>query len=374
MLAGMASLLTQADVARLLAEPSAAVRAAIADKLAREIDSPVLGEAELGIAHDILRIMAKDVESTVRSALSASLRAARRLPHDVAMRLANDVEAVALPILAESPVLTEGDLVELVGSGSSPKQEAIARRTDVSEAVSDAVTRQGSEEAVAVLLANAKARVTEASLGIAVDRFADSDRVKTTMVHRAGLPVTIAERLVAIVSDNLQSYLVSHHDLPVELATDIVLQSRERATLAYTFGSDERELERLVRQMHRRKRLTPFLVLRAVCVGDLAFFEMAMAVMAGIPVANARTLIHDAGLKGLVSLYEQTGLPLRLLPAARVALGVVRGTELDGGERDKERYRSRVITRILTQFEDLPQDDLDYLLDRLGDVLTVTAS
>ena len=84
MLAGMASLLTQADVARLLAEPSAAVRAAIADKLAREIDSPVLGEAELGIAHDILRIMAKDVESTVRSALSASLRAARRLPRHAA--------------------------------------------------------------------------------------------------------------------------------------------------------------------------------------------------------------------------------------------------------------------------------------------------
>src|SRR5689334_24205919 len=122
------------------------------------------------------------------------------------MRLANDVEAVALPILAESPVLTEGDLVELVGSGSSRKQEAIAQRTDVSEAVSDAVTRQGSEEAVAVLLANAKARVTEASLAVAVDRFADSERVKTTMVHRAGLPVTIAERLVAIVSDNLQSY------------------------------------------------------------------------------------------------------------------------------------------------------------------------
>ena len=50
---------------------------------------------------------------------------------------------------------------------------------------------------------------------------------------------------------------------------------------------------------------------------------------------------------------------------------VVRGTEFDGGERDRERYRSRVITRILTQFEDLPQEDLDYLLDRLGDVLTV---
>jgi hypothetical protein len=28
---------------------------------------------------------------------------------------------------------------------------------------------------------------------------------------------------------------------------------------------------------------------------------------------------------------------------------------------------------ILTQFEDLAQDDLDYLLDKLGDVLTVAA-
>ncbi|HME21127.1 MAG TPA: hypothetical protein VKI44_07170 [Acetobacteraceae bacterium] len=30
-----------------------------------------------------------------------------------------------------------------------------------------------------------------------------------------------------------------------------------------------------------------------------------------------------------------------------------------------------MITRILTQFEDLPQENLDYLLDNLGDVLRV---
>jgi hypothetical protein len=56
----------------------------------------------------------------------------------------------------------------------------------------------------------------------------------------------------------------------------------------------------------------------------------------------------------------------------RVALDVVRGTEFDGGEHDRERYRSRVITRILTQFEDLPEADLDYLLDKLSDMLVVS--
>jgi uncharacterized protein (DUF2336 family) len=369
----MASSLTQADVARLLAEPSASARAEVADKLAHEIDSDALTPAELRIAHDIVRAMAQDAELAVRQALSDSLRGARQLPHDVALRLAADVEAVALPILVSSPVLTDADLVALVKGSSSPKQEAIAGRADLSEQVADALVTEGSEAAVAPLMENPGARISEASLGTAIDRFAASDRVKTGMVHRAKLPVAIAERLVVMVSEMLQSYLVRHHELPISLATDLVLRSRERATLKFSLGSGAQELERLVRQMYRNQRLTPMLVLRALCLGDLPFFEVAMAVMANVRVDNARILIHDAGPKGLASLYEKAGMPLRLLPAVRVAVDVVRGTEFDGGERDHERYRSRVINRILTQFEDLPQDDLDYLLDKLGDVLSVEA-
>ena len=363
--------LTHADVARLLAEPSAAVRADVADKLARELDRAQLNDAELQIAQDIVRAMARDVELAVRRALANSLRRTRNLPRDVAVRLASDVEEVALPILSESPVLTDADLVEIIQHGSGRKHEAVAGRADVSEPVADALVNEAGEAAVAVLLENATAQVAEASLGTAIDRFADSDRVKSGMVHRAALPVTIAERLVAMVSDKLQAYLVSHHELPVSLATDIVLEGRERALLHITLGSSAQELERLVRQMHRNRRLTPLLVLRALCLGDLAFFEAAMAAMAKVPVTNARILIHDAGPNGLTSLYERAGMPPRLLPAVRVAVEVVCGTEFDGGERDRERYRSRVITRILTQFEDLPQEDLDYLLDKLGDVLTV---
>ncbi len=99
----MAPSLTQADVVRLLSEPSALVRAEVAAKLADEIDNTLLTPAELAIAHDIVRAMARDVELAVRRSLSHSLRSAAHLPHDVAIRLANDVEAVALPILTESP-------------------------------------------------------------------------------------------------------------------------------------------------------------------------------------------------------------------------------------------------------------------------------
>ncbi len=220
------------------------------------------------------------------------------------------------------------------------------------------------------LMANVGAKIDESSLGKAVDRFATSNIIKEKMIHRAALPVTITERLVTMVSENLKDYLVSHHELPPAVATDMVLQSRERAVISLSGGSSEQDLEKLVTQMHRHKRLTPSLVLRALCMGDIAFFEVAMAITANVPLVNARILIHDGGRLGLKSLYDKTGMSARFLPAVRVAIDVVHETAMDGGENDRERYRARVIERVLTQYEDFGSEDLDYLLDKLGDILT----
>jgi uncharacterized protein YabN with tetrapyrrole methylase and pyrophosphatase domain len=44
-------------------------------------------------------------------------------------------------------------------------------------------------------------------------------------------------------------------------------------------------------------------------------------------------------------------------------------TEFDGNPRDLERFRARVIARVLTTVEALEAADADYLIDKLGDVL-----
>ncbi len=362
--------LSQADVARLLAEPSAPVRADVADKLASGFEAAELSDSELAVAQDILRILAQDVAVAVRCSLSHHLRCATRLPHDVAVRLASDVEDVALPILQDLPILTETDLIAVISYGSPRKQITIAGRPDVSEPIADALITAAPEPAVVALMENAKARISAGSLDRALDRFAASDAVKASMVHRDALPVMVTERLVAMVSDQLREYLVAHHDLPAAQATDIILQTRDRVTLNLSHGSNEAELLALTAQMHRQGRLTAFLVWRALSLGDMAFFEAAMATLADVPIANARILIHDKGPAGLASLYEKSGLPGRMLAAVRTAVDVLREVRFDGGERDHERYRSRVIARILTQFEEFPAEDLDYMLEKLGDSLT----
>lgn len=365
----MTAHLTKDDVQRLLAEPSAEVRAEVATKLAQDIENPVLTEHETEMANEVVRLMAKDIEVSVRQALSQNLRKATRLPHDIAVQLANDIESVALPILQDSDVLTDQDLIDVISKGSEQKQEAIAERPKVSPIVSDAIIDNAGEKAVTKLMGNVGAEISDQGYDKAITRFEESEAVQEAIVKREQLPVTIAERLAMVVSEQLQEYLVSHHELSPSVAADLVLQSREKTVVEMASGSSEEEMLHLVAQMHNHKRLSPSIILRALCMGDLLFFESALSVRANIPLLNARILIHDGGMLGLKTLYERASMPANMMTVIAAALDVVHETEMD--DENIERYRAKVIERVLTQFEDVGSDDFDYLLNKLGDIISV---
>ena len=122
------------------------------------------------------------------------------------------------------------------------------------------------------------------------------------------------------------------------------------------------------RRLARGGRLTPSLLIRSLCTGDMTFFEVALSHLAKVPILNARLLIHDGGKLGLKSLYEKAGLPPALLTVVRIAVEVAHETPFDGGDRDIERHSCRMIERILTQYEALEDSDIDYLLNKLGDL------
>lgn len=365
----MARSLTPQSVARLLAEPSQDARADLAESLGAALSGPDLAPAEIALAQDIVRILAKDVADQVRASLAHGLRHARDLPRDVALKLAADIDAVALPLLADSLVLTDEDLVALVRGGSARKHETIAARPGLGEAVSAALIDHAAEPAVAILMENDTARIAEASMTRALSRFAGSDRVKTAMVHRQSLPIGVAERLVTLVSHELQEHLLKAHALPPAVASDIVLRSREHAVIRLSAGSSEDELRELVAQMHHSGRLTPSVIFRALCTGDIAFFEAALAVKGDVPILNAQILIHDPSQRGLNALYKKADMPPALLGAFQAAVKIVDEMRFDGDPKDLERFRAKVISRVLTLTDTFNPDIADYLIAKLGDVL-----
>lgn len=355
------------DVKKLLSDPSTENRTLTAQKVATAFTAGALGERERVLAEDIFRLMARDVELKVREALSQSIRLSPDLPHDVALALANDIAAVALPIIEASTVLTDDDLLAIIQTKPSDYQVAVAGRMVVSERVSDALVDTQNEDVVARLVANDGAKITEQTMTRVLDDFGHVKRISNPMAERSVLPLAVAERLVSLVSDNIRDHLVTHHDLSPDVAMDLVLDSRERATLNLLGGAaDVPDVFELVAQLHANGRLTPTIVMRALCMGDLSFFEVAMAKMADIPVANAHQLIHDRGGMGLARLLSKGGVPPQSLPVARTALQAIEDLKLmtDG---DRETMRQLMIERVLTQFEDgLEPENLDYLIAKIA--------
>ncbi|MCR9218811.1 MAG: DUF2336 domain-containing protein [Alphaproteobacteria bacterium] len=362
--------LSAEDVARLTTQASPDARAEAAEKVSGAFDAETLSDRERAIAEDILRILVKDAEDRVRAALSRTLKQTPHLPQDLAGALARDPsDAVALPILEHSPALSDEELVELLEAAAPARQTAIAGRESVSETLAQAIVDTGNEDAVVRLLENDGADLSDPTLDQVVRDYGGSERVHEPLVRRESLPVTIAEKLVALVSDALKQHLVTHHALAEETASDLILHSRERATVQLAAENSGGAIL-LADQLAANGRLSPSLVLRAVCLGDLAFFEAAMANLAGVPLNNARVLIHDEGRLGLRSLYDKAGLPMALFPAFESAVVQARAVEGERTDDDPEARMRRLLEHVLTEHEDVLAeygvDTVDYLLSKFN--------
>ncbi|MDJ0683598.1 MAG: DUF2336 domain-containing protein [Alphaproteobacteria bacterium] len=370
----MSNKISQEDVARLMADPSAENRADTAQKVASQFGRGELSQSESKMAEDIFEIMVRDAEVRVREALAKNLRAAPNLPHDLALKLAGDIsDSVALPIIQFSEVLNDEDLIAIVETQSSVRQVAVAERPQVSEAVSDAIVDHGSQDAVVSLVSNNGAEISEQAMVRVVEKHGDVETVQRPLVERAKLPVTVAERLVARISDELKEYLVTHHDLPEEMASDLIMQTRERATVGLVSGgASDDELFELIRQLRINGRLTPSIILRALCLGDMPFFEVSMSELANVPVANARILLHDEGELGFKSIYAKAGMPDVLFQAYRSAVDMNINAEHERTDDDPEIVMRRMLEHILTDHEDLTEEfgveNLDYLLAKFNQI------
>lgn len=368
--------LTYTELQELLEDPSEDRRAGLATQVAEQITAVNLSDTERLVANEILRTLAKDAAVLVRQALSESLKSAQNLPGDIALELARDVEEVAIPLLQAASVFTDDELIELVRGGSSEKQVAIASREDVGANLSQALVDTGNNIVVAELVRNQGANIPEALMHRVVSEFGDDEQINAPMAMRKDVPATICERLVVLVSDEIRSKMIKGGKVDQDVANSLLKESRERATvdLARHLGQGK-EIHKLVHQLKANNRLTPSVIVRAACTGEMRFFEEAMASLAGIEYEKTWVLIHDKGTLGFKALFERAGLPKELYMPCRIAVNVYNELEQELEHDGDEKFGRKMLQMVLTQYEDLEGEDLEFLMSRLSsEVHTETSS
>ncbi|KCZ50683.1 DUF2336 domain-containing protein [Hyphomonas pacifica] len=358
--------LTEDDIHRLMKGDTPEQRASVAHRLCRRIALDVLTDEERAYAQEIMGILAEDAADLVRRTLSVTLRNSPILPREIAFKLAQDIEAVAIPVLQDSPVFTDEDLIELALSVTAAKQVAIASRDSLSLTLTEVLSEHGTLEAVRALSANEGADWSDKAYDDTMRRYGTDEGVQRGLISREYIPTHIAEKMVSLVSGQLFDMLVNRHELPAQLAIDLASGARERATIDLVEQAGRsHDLPRFVTQLNLNGRLTHSLIMRALCCGQMPFVEHALAELSGVGHQRVWLMIHDAGPLGLQAVFDRAGMPRKMLPAFRAAVNVFHETSHDGGPNDRARFRARMIERVLTQFQAIPREDLEYLLEKL---------
>ena len=358
--------LTDEDIRTLIKGATPDERAFAARKICRRLDVAVLSDEDRAHAQEILRVMAHDAAEMVREALSVTLKSSPLVPRDVAVQLAQDVERICVPILGASPVFTDADLVEIVRIGGPLRQVVVAKRPQVSKAVTRAIVEHGEEEAVEAACANDNAEFADETLDAAVTRFERSERVLAAMVYRDALPLAVTEKLVGLVGEQVRDRLLNRHEISAELALEIAMGAQERATVDLVDQAGRTsDVKAFVSHLRQHDRLTASLLLRALAQGHMTFLEWGLAELASVPHHRTWLMIHDAGPLGLKAIYDRAGLPARLYGAFRAGVDTYHSMEFDGGARDRERFQERMLQRFLTQVDIASREDSDYLLDKM---------
>jgi len=352
--------LSMKDVERLMEDRSADSRINVLEKIASQYTDGGFKDREYIFAEQIFRLMMKDAEVKVRQTLAHQLKDNADIPRDIVLHLAKDVEEVSLPVLHASDVLSEADLIQIVETSREiSKLLAISDRDTVTERVSEALVDSKSEEVVKTLLKNEGARISENAYSQILSDFSGKEEITSAMVQRAQMPISIVEKLVEHVSASMAQDLQKRYKIEDKKLDQV----RETITLdLMNFPQNEELVEQTVMQMISGNRLSPSIILSSICRGYLAFYEVSLAKLAGIPKSNARKLIHDKGPLGFRALYSKTQLPESMFDAVRLVLRVVKEMDEDDLVPGSSEYANELVGRILKMAEGQQVDNLPYVI------------
>ena len=290
-------------------------------------------------AETALIALVDDPSPLVRRALAEELAAAPQAPRNLVLGLIAEQSDIAALLLAQSPVLTEADLVDAAAIGDGLAQRAIAQRPWLSPGICAALAEVGCEDALVALLANPTAEIPDFSLERIFEREGEAGAVREAMLARDDLPTGLRQAIAAKVSDALAAFVSGCGWLTEERSARLARESTERVAVALAAGGEASDAPAIVDCLRENGRLTPGVILRSLLSGEPALAEAAFAALSDLPLKRVRALLWDRRGAGLKALYRKAAMPDALLPAFAAAVEALKQAgpgERRGGGIDRD--------------------------------------
>ncbi len=297
-----------------------------------------------------MTVLLDDPAHEVRAALADALGSSPAAPRHVIISLAVDTVEVAAVVLARSPLLIDAELIDIAGAGVLTLQQAIASRPVVAGGVSAALAEVGERDACLTLVANGGAAIARISFRRIAERFGDDAELRDVMLARPDLPADVHQMLIRRLGDALGTMMVTKSWAGEERALTVTREACDRATVALAAETQSDELPELVEHLRITGQLTTALLLRAVCAGNVALFETALAALARAPVDRVASLVRAGRISVLRAIYTKAGLPPTAFEAFAAALDTWRLIVEEDSGQDRYRTTLRMVDAVLARY------------------------
>ncbi len=346
---------------------SAAARADGVAALARAYLYSEMAPEERAEAEGALYALLDDPSPLVRRALAECFASTPDAPAAIVHGLASDQSDISSLVLARSPLLTDGELIDCAAIGDSAAQAAIALRADLAPSVAASIAEIGAREAAIALAVNESAQTPDFALRRLVERFGEDAELREALLGRAWLPTTVRAGLAAATARQLADLAISRNWLSEARGERIAQDARDRATMiiAASCADYSEETAALAAYLRTTGQLTPGIALRALLCGQTGLFEAALVELTGFSARRVAGLIREPQAEAFAAVFAKAGLPPHLLPAFRAALAALARDRQGDDEAGEGALRLPVIQAVLAKCLDSDAGKLSALVSLL---------
>ena len=257
-------------------------------------DGASLSAREVELTFDILHRLLQSVEMGVRRDLAQRLAYRADVPRDLIVTLANDQINVAYPVLVESEVLEDSDLIAIARKQPASHQIAITLRERVSSDVSDALIDTENVDVINSLMRNPAAEIAPVTMERLVEMSRETPPLRRPLLQRYDLQPELARQMSEWVGDALKEFITTNYPDALD-RVEFDIDEAVRRVSAQPGSDAANDMDERVAGIENGSGITAETLIEALSLDDVELFEALFARRTGIDTVAMPVLVYDPG-------------------------------------------------------------------------------
>lgn len=339
-------------------------RVALAKQLCTLIAADDTPESERLAVLPVMLKLAVDEERAVRAVLSEELATISNIHADLLFCVIAGEDEMALPFLKSTPSLGPWHMVAILRVGDEARQCTVASRHDITAEAAAYVIKNSPVPVVLSLMDNEVVKLEANDMQTLYTRLGQSGPLVDRLLALPNLPLDIRITQAKRAATRMRQLMAERSWLPANDASDLVADAEDAAVLQVLVNAPVDELLRAISFLAAKNLLTPALIIRAACLGEMRVVEAALAHLSGHAPARAASLMYARN--GMKSVVAKCGLPSSCTGVLAAYADVVMEARAEGLNLSAENFGRRLLEALMTRYESMAPHERSKQIEHVG--------